>query len=34
MMVDLKVPGKGKLKMKWTSNDGKEKKEFDVFDFS
>jgi len=32
--LDFKVPGKGKLKMKWTSNDGKEKKEFDVFDFS
>jgi len=32
--LDFKVPGKGKLQMKWTSNDGKEKKEFDVFDFS
>ena len=32
--LDFKVPGKGKLKMKWTSEDGKEKKEFDVFNFS
>ena len=32
--VDFKVPGKGKLQMKWTSEDGKEKKEFDVFNFS
>jgi len=32
--TDFKVPGKGKLEMKWTSEDGKEKKEFDVFNFS
>jgi len=32
--LDFKVPGKGKLKMNWTSEDGKEKKEFDVFNFS
>ena len=32
--LDFKVPGKGKLQMKWTSEDGKEKKEFDVFDFN
>ena len=32
--IDFKVPGKGKLQMKWTSEDGKEKKEFDVFNFS
>jgi len=32
--LDFKVPGKGKLQMKWTSEDGKEKKEFDVFNFS
>jgi isocitrate dehydrogenase len=32
--IDFKVPGKGKLQMKWTSADGKEKKEFDVFNFS
>ncbi len=31
--TDFKVPGKGKLEMKWTSEDGKEKKEFEVFDF-
>ena len=27
------VPGKGNLEIKWTSTDGKEKKEFKVFDF-
>ena len=32
--LDFKVPRKGKLQMKWTSEDGKEKKEFDVFNFS
>ena len=32
--LDFKVPNKGKLQMKWTSEDGKEKKEFDVFNFS
>ena len=31
--TDFKVPGKGKLEMKWTSEDGKEKKEFEVFEF-
>ena len=31
--TDFKVPGKGRLEMKWTSDDGKEKKEFKVFDF-
>ena len=31
--TDFKVPGKGKLEIKWTSEDGKEKKEFDVFNF-
>ena len=31
--TDFKVPGKGRLEMKWTSEDGKEKKEFKVFDF-
>jgi len=31
--LDFKVPGKGKLQMKWTSENGKEKKEFDVFNF-
>jgi len=32
--TDFKVPGKGKLEMKWTSEDGKEKKEFEVFNFN
>jgi len=32
--TDFKVPGKGKLEIKWTSEDGKEKIEFKVFDFS
>jgi len=32
--TDFKVPGKGKLEIKWTSVDGKEKKEFEVFNFS
>ena len=32
--TDFKVPGKGKLEVKWTSEDGKEKKEFEVFNFS
>jgi len=32
--TDFIVPGKGKLEMKWTSEDGKEKKEFEVFNFS
>ena len=27
------MPGKGKLEMKWTSEDGKEKKEFEVYNF-
>jgi len=31
--TDFQVPGKGKLEMKWTSEDGKEKKEFEVFNF-
>ena len=31
--TDFNVPGKGKLEMKWTSEDGKEKKEFEVFNF-
>ncbi len=32
--IDFKVPGKGKLEIKWTSEDGKEKKEYEVFNFS
>ena len=31
--TDFKVPGKGKLEMKWTSTDGKEVKKFEVFNF-
>ncbi len=31
--TDFKVPGKGKLEIKWTSEDEKEKKEFEVFNF-
>jgi len=31
--TDFKVPGKGMLEMKWTSEDGKEKKEFKIFNF-
>ena len=32
--IDFKVPGKGKLEIKWTSENGKEKKEYEVFNFS
>ena len=32
--TDFKVPGKGKLEIKWTSEDGKIKKEFEVFNFT
>ena len=31
--TDFQVPGKGKLEIKWTSEDGKDKKEFEVFNF-
>jgi len=31
--TDFLVPGKGKMEIKWTSVDGKEKKEFEVFNF-
>jgi isocitrate dehydrogenase len=31
--TDFKVPGKGKLEMKWTSENGKEIKNFEVFNF-
>ena len=31
--TDFKVPGKGKLEIKWPSEDGKEQKEFEVFNF-
>ncbi len=32
--TDFKVPGKGKLEIKWTSEDGNEKKEYEVFNFT
>ena len=31
--TDFLVPGKGKMEVKWTSEDGKDKKEFEVFNF-
>ncbi len=31
--TDFQVPGKGKLEIKWTSEDGKEEKKYDVFNF-
>ena len=31
--TDFLVPGEGKMEVKWTSKDGKEKKEFEVFNF-
>jgi isocitrate dehydrogenase len=31
--TDFLVPGKGMMEVKWTSEDGKEKKEFEVFNF-
>jgi len=31
--TDFKVPGKGKLTVKWTSEDGNDTVEHDVFDF-
>ena len=31
--TDFKVPGKGKLEVKWTSHDGKENKSYEVFNF-
>ena len=32
--TDVLIPGEGKLEMKWTSKDGNDKKEFEVFNFS
>ena len=32
--TDFKVPGKGKLEIKWTSENGKEEKKFEVFNFT
>jgi isocitrate dehydrogenase len=31
--TDFLVPGKGKMEIKWTSENGKDKKEFEVFNF-
>ncbi len=31
--TDFLVPGKGKLEIKWTSEDGKDEKKYDVFNF-
>ena len=31
--TDFLIPGKGKMEVKWTSENGKEKKEFEVFNF-
>ena len=31
--TDFLIPGEGKLEVKWTSKDGKNKKEFEVFNF-
>jgi isocitrate dehydrogenase len=31
--TDFLIPGKGKMEVRWTSEDGKEKKEFEVFNF-
>jgi isocitrate dehydrogenase len=32
--TDFLVPGEGKMEVKWTSKDGKDKKEFEVFNFT
>ena len=32
--TDFKVPGKGKMEVKWTSEDGKDKIEYEVFNFT
>jgi isocitrate dehydrogenase len=32
--TDFLIPGEGRLEIKWTSKDGKDKKEFEVFNFS
>ena len=32
--TDFLVPGEGKMEIKWTSKDGKDKKEFEVFNFT
>ena len=32
--TDFLIPGEGKMEIKWTSKDGKDKKEFEVFNFT
>ena len=32
--TDFLIPGEGKMEVKWTSKDGKDKKEFEVFNFT
>ena len=32
--TDFLIPGEGKMEVKWTSRDGKDKKEFEVFNFT
>ena len=32
--TDFLIPGEGKMEIKWTSKDGKDKKEFEVFNFN
>ena len=32
--TDFLIPGEGKMEVKWTSKDGKDKKEFEVFNFN
>ncbi len=32
--TDFLIPGEGKMEVKWTSSDGKDKKEFEVFNFT
>ena len=32
--TDFLIPGEGKMEVKWTSKDGKNKKEFEVFNFT
>jgi isocitrate dehydrogenase len=32
--TDFLIPGEGKMQIKWTSKDGKDKKEFEVFNFT
>ena len=32
--TDFKVPGKGKMEIKWTSEDGKDEIKYEVFNFT